>query len=341
MISEEKLNKFREKLISCERPLFLFDDDPDGLSSFLILYKMVQCGTGWPIKGAIIDVNLAKKVINYAPDLIVVLDKAEIDQDFIDEVKIPIIWLDHHKPVKRERIFYINPQIDDLGDDVATSYWAYKISKKDEWISAVGIISDWQMLPKDLDKIFRKTYPELLPKNVKDPKKALFDSPMGVLSKIFSFNLKGKTDQVLSSVKILSRISDPFELLEGKNPQTKLVLKRYNAHKESYEKILDSIQITDDKIILFKYFGNENSYTTDLANELLNNYPDKIIIVARESNNSFKCSLRSGKIRIDTILEKVLSGMNASGGGHPHACGAVVPSEQFDTFVQHFREELH
>ena len=92
MISEEKLNKFREKLISCERPLFLFDDDPDGLSSFLILYKMVQCGTGWPIKGAIIDVNLAKKVINYAPDLIVVLDKAEIDQDFIDEVKIPIIW---------------------------------------------------------------------------------------------------------------------------------------------------------------------------------------------------------------------------------------------------------
>lgn len=340
MISAEKINEFREILSSAHRPLFLFDDDPDGLASFLVLYRMVKAGTGWPIKGAVINERTANRVNQYGPDLVVVLDKAEIEQEFIDAVQTKIIWLDHHKPMKRKNVFYINPQIDDLGDDTATSYWAWKITKNDVWIAAVGLISDWQMLPKDMHEEFYSKYAKLLPKKIKNPQDALFREEIGKLAKIFSFNLKGKSDEVSGSVKIFSRLEDPFDLLEGKTAQARVALKRYEQHLKRYEDILNSVQVTEDKLILFQYSGNENSYTTDLSNELLFKYPDKVIIVARESNNSLKCSLRSGKIRIDTILEKVLCSINGTGGGHHHACGAVIPSEQFETFIELIREEL-
>lgn len=340
MISDDKLNEFKEILLSSHRPLFLFDDDPDGLASFLVLYKFVNCGAGWPIKGSIIDEHLVEKVNNYCADLIIVLDKADIEQEFIDGVKTKVLWLDHHKPVERKKVFYINPQIQDLDDDTATSYWAYKIAKKNLWIAAVGIISDWQMLPKDIQNEFYENYEKLLSKKIKTPEQALFKQEIGKLSKIFSFNLKGKSDQISSSIKILSRIEDPFDLLEGKTAQSKVVIKRYETHLKNYEKILNSVDVSDDKLILFKYYGNENSYTTDLANELLFKYPNKVIIVARESNHSFKCSLRSGKLRIDNILEKVLNSVNGVGGGHSHACGAVINSDQFDLFIDLFKQEL-
>ena len=36
---EEKMNHVRERLMQAEKPLFFFDDDPDGLTSFLLLYR--------------------------------------------------------------------------------------------------------------------------------------------------------------------------------------------------------------------------------------------------------------------------------------------------------------
>lgn len=336
MINNDLLNKFKEKLLEANRPLFLFDDDPDGLCSFILLYRFVKKGSGRAVKGSIINEQMSNFVNTYAPDLLVVLDKSDIDEEFLESISCDVIWIDHHKPVKKNVLLYLNPMIEDENDNSPTSYWAYKISNQDLWISAVGIISDWQMLPEKEFVELNEKFPTFL-KN-KLPEKALFEDDVGRLAKIFSFNLKGKSKDILSSIKMLCRVENPYDILNGSNAQTKLILKRFESNNANYVNLLNSVKKTKDDVLVFKYTSSENAFTTDLSNELLYKFPNKIILVARESNGSFKCSLRSAKYPIDKILEITLCEINGFGGGHEHACGAVIPSEQFNSFVEAFKE---
>ena len=44
MLTEKQLKQIKDELDNCQKPLFLFDDDPDGLSSFLVLYRYKKEG---------------------------------------------------------------------------------------------------------------------------------------------------------------------------------------------------------------------------------------------------------------------------------------------------------
>jgi single-stranded DNA-specific DHH superfamily exonuclease len=142
-------------------------------------------------------------------------------------------------------------------------------------------------------------------------------------------------------MKILTRIKDPQELLERRHAQARLVMKKYDQHNHNYEEILESVNVDEkDPLILFTYNDNKNSYTADLSNELLYKHPNKIIVIGRETNGSYKCSLRAANVRIDQILEKILSEIGGEGGGHEHACGAVIESDKFQTFIEMLREAV-
>ena len=341
VIDEKKLEEIRKNLLSSNRPLFLFDDDPDGLCSFLMLYRFVKNGNGWPLKGSAVDEKIAEKVNNYQPDLVVILDKAIVRDEFFDNVSAKIIWIDHHEPVeiKNKNITYLNPRVFDDEDNSATSYCCYRIVNQDLWLATIGMIGDWQMISDEMFEEFVNEYPSLL--NSKDIKVALFENEIGKLIKIFSFNLKGKSEDVISSIKILSRVENPLQILNGESAQTRLLLKRFEKHNLAYENLLNRVgEPSEEKLFVFTYNSNENSYTTYLSNELLQKYPNKIVIVARQSGDSYKCSLRSENIAIAPILEKVLSQINGEGGGHANACGAVIKTEQFESFLDLFREEL-
>ena len=64
-VLDKQISRVREKILSCSRPLFLFDDDPDGLASFLLLYRMVRSGKGIPLKGRALDNGFVEKVNEY------------------------------------------------------------------------------------------------------------------------------------------------------------------------------------------------------------------------------------------------------------------------------------
>ncbi|MGM5481373.1 MAG: DHH family phosphoesterase [Nanobdellota archaeon] len=340
MTEEQTIQEIRHKLERCARPIFLFDDDPDGLASFLILYRRVRAGKGIPLKGSVVDERMIEKVNNYFPDLVIILDKAEVSQEFLDKVRTEIVWIDHHEVKDRKGVTYLNPRCEDTERNIATSHFAHKVAENDLWQAVVGIVSDWQLPEQELLEKFRKQYPGFLPADVNDPAKALFDTKIGELARIFSFNLKGKTTDVLSSMKILTRIDDPNTLFEKKNGQARLVMKRYEKHQSEYEKIKTSVEVNEnDPLLLFTYTDDKNSYTTDLSNELLYEQPEKMIIIARQSNGSYKCSLRSNALPVDEILAKVLEEVKGTGGGHEHACGAVIPSEHFNDFVENLREK--
>jgi len=338
-LTDKQYEQLKDEIKNCTKPLFFFHDDPDGLCSFLLLYRFVKEGKGICIKSSPkVDISFVRKVDEYQPDKIFILDLALVNQDFLDAVKVPVIWIDHHEPLERDKVKYFNPRIKDPTDNIPVSYMCYRIVEQDLWISICGIVGDWFMSP--LSAEFSKKYPNLLPANIKKPDKALFATRLGELIKIFSFILKGKTEEVMKCVKILTRIDSPYEILEGTTPQGNYILKRAKKIGESYEELLkDAIKsVKKDKLIFYVYTGKEYSFTKEISNELLFKYPNKVILVCREKNGEMKCSLRSGKkLILPPILEKALHDIDGYGGGHEHACGVCVKNEDFNQFLENFK----
>jgi len=345
MLKPEEISYIRKKLEESTKPLFFFDDDPDGVSSFLQMYKFAGEGKGICVKGKpILEEKYARKVQEYSPDIVFVLDKPLMEQEFANAVSQEIIWLDHHAVQDIKGVKYFNPRKNDDSDNRPTSYWAYLITKSDDedvksdmlWIAMIGIVGDWNLLLADK---FRKKYPYLLPKKIKKPEQALFDSKLGELVQIVDFNLKGGTSDVMKSIKVLSRIQDPYEILEQTSPKGKYLYKKYMTIKTKYEEIKQQLNIDKkDKFIIFKYKDNSLAISATLSNELLYRYPDKIIIIAREKQNEIMMSFRSSKQVIVNNLKEALKVTTGYGGGHDHACGGCIKVHEFDDFIQAFKK---
>ena len=131
MIPENRLKEIRDIIENSKNPLFFYDDDCDGTTAFLILRKTFNKGKGIILKSApFLDEKFLNKVEENYPDLIVVLDIANITQEFIEKANVPIVWIDHHPILNRKKVHYLNPLFFDSKDARPTSYWAYKITKK-------------------------------------------------------------------------------------------------------------------------------------------------------------------------------------------------------------------
>ena len=339
-LKEEDYKKIREELDNCVKPLFFFDDDPDGLASFLLLYKYKQEGKGIVVKGPPkVGVEYIKKVEEYGPDKIFILDKPMVDQEFIDEIKVPIIWIDHHPLQENHKIKYFNPRKYDEKNAVPTSELCYHVVKDYEWIAVVGIVSDWYQT--QVTKEFSKKNSELLP-DVDSPEKALFETKIGEISKIFQFLLKGDTKKVYQSIKILTRIEDPAELLEGETARVKKLLKEYNKIKEEYDYLIEEAkkQANEEKMLVFIYQDNKTSVSGELSNELLYLYPEKTIIVGREKSGYVKGSIRSANNNLPPILDEIIVGIDGYGGGHDHACGFSINKDDWEEFLEKFKEKI-
>ena len=340
MLTEKHYNEIRQELDNCKRPLFFFDDDPDGLCSFLLFYRYAREGKGIVVKSTPeLKPMFLRTVENYSPDKIFILDKPMVSPDFIDAVKVPIIWIDHHNIIENSGTKYYNSRKDGFGEPA--SCICYRVVKQDLWIAACGAVADW-CLP-DFSAEFSKEYPDLLPAEIKKPEKALYETKLGELIKILSFILKGKTSDVLSCVKILTRIKTPYELLNEETAQAKFIIKRFKKVKKEYDGLLDEAlkQSKTDKMIIFTYSDKRMSFTGDLSNELLYMFPEKIILVAREKSGEMKCSLRSsGPVSVFEILKKALVGIEGYGGGHEHACGLCIKNKDFKRFVENIKKQL-
>ena len=341
MLPEKQIKEIREELQNCKRPLFFFDDDADGLSSFLLLYRYAREGRGVVIKtNPNIDNKFLKKVEEYQPDKIFVLDIAQVEQDFIDKVKVPIIWIDHHGPYERTgNIKYFNPRLVKKNLFLPTTRICYEVVKQDLWIAMVGCIGDYYM--PDFFGKFKKKYGDLVgdANNLED---TYFNTKFGKLIDVFSFILKGKTSDAVRHIRVLTRIKEPYEILNEKTAQGRFIFKKYKKLNEEYEKLLEEALKEKPKqgLLIFIYPDSKMSFTSELSNELMYRFPDKVVIVGREKNGEMKMSIRTKHKIIPDAMERALIGLEGYGGGHEHACGANVNKEDFDEFVKRLREYL-
>ena len=340
MITETEIKEIRQLLQNAERPLFLYDDDPDGLSSYLLLKKYCNKGRGVVVKSSpTIDQAYTKKIHEIRPDIVFILDKPIVKQEFADEAGVPIVWIDHHEPVQIENVKYFNPRKHNDKDNRPTSYWCYQITKQDHWIAACGVLGDW-CIPDFLDELMKK-HPGLTGP-IKDPGEALYTTNLGKLVQIFSAVLKGPTGDVNKCAAILTKIEDPQEILDESTPRGKYLYKKYLHVHESYAKLLKKAKLKakKGKLLLFTYQSQTISMTSELSNELLYLYPGKVILVGREKPDNVLISTRSKELSLPGIIKRCLEGLDGYGGGHEHACGGNINKKDFKIFVERFKKEV-
>ncbi len=342
-ISAEQLAEIKKYLLESENPLFFYDADCDGLCSFLLIRRFLNRGEGVVVKGSPkLEVIYSNKVNELHPDKIFVFDKPIITEEFVEKIHVPIIWIDHHTPLKLKGVKYFNPRIENIKDGSPVTYWCYKITKQDLWIATIGSYADWFVPEFSIE--FSKQYSDILPEakaKLQDPGEILFSTTLGNLVKIFSFILKGKTNEIVKCANYLCQIDSPYELLNGTSDMARYILEKARKIEKEYSKLLNAAlsEITNEKLFVFVYTG-KYAFSQDLSTELIYRYPNKIIIIAREKDGELKISLRSRDIVLPPILEKALEGLEGYGGGHEHACGANIKKHDLDKFIERIKEQI-
>ncbi|MFH1181528.1 MAG: DHH family phosphoesterase [Candidatus Woesearchaeota archaeon] len=339
-LNERQYEQIRKELLSCEKPLIFFHDDADGLASFLLLRRFMKKGKGILVKAVPkLDARYFHYVEEYSPDKIFVVDVSIVEQEFIDKANLPIVWLDHHQVLSRHHVLYFNPRESNSEDSHPASYLCYKVVRQDLWIAMAGIVGDW-LIPEFL-KEFYDQYPDLFDDKIKSPGEALFQTKLGELSRIFSFILKGASEEALKCVNIISRIDSPYEILNQETPSGKYIYKRYKFFDKIYQELLGRAKKAPaDDFLIFTYTGKD-SFTGELSNELLYLNPEKVIITGRERQDEVRMSIRgAGKNVILPRLKKALEGIDGYGGGHEYACGATVKKHDLARFMENLRKEF-
>jgi hypothetical protein len=332
--------EIKKELDFCNEPVFFFDDDPDGLSSYLQLYKHKKQGKGIVVKSSPALPEAYASGIGEDNDKIFILDKPMVEKGFFEaarEKKLPVIWIDHHEPQpSHQNVKYFNPRI--KGSNMPVSLVCYNSVKQSQWIAAIGVIGDW-FIPPFLSELAAQ-FPDLIYPNIKKPEEALFKTPFGRLIKIFSFNLKGAKRDIDRSLAALIAIESPYEVLSQSTPEGKLVYRRYWRINEEYEFHLRTATASAKNSILFYIYDSSQSFTSDISNELLFRFPEKVIIVGKEKRGYVRMSIRSSRFILPKILDKAIEGLDGYSGGHEHACGANVKLEQVDLFLENLKKEL-
>ena len=339
MLTQKQINQIREHLEKAQNPVFFFDNDPDGLCSFLLLQRHIGRGKGIPIKTfPSLDANYFRKVYELKADYIFILDKPVVSEEFFkraEQINIPVVWIDHHLIDEKtipKFVNYYNPVLVS-GESEPVTYICYKISSKEEdmWLAIVGCIADG-FLP-DFYKEFEKIYPDLST-NAEGAFDVLYGSAIGKIIRILGNGLKDKTSNVVSMLKFLIKVKSPYEILE-ENPKNYLMYQRYKQIEKKYQVLLSKAKrfVENSKKILFFMYGGELSISAELSNELSYRYPKKIIVVAYIKGGKANISVRGKKIR-EAVIEAVKELEGASAGGHENAVGAQVRVEDLEKFKE-------
>ena len=342
MLTIKQIEEIREHLENARNPVFFFDNDPDGLCSFVLLQRYIGRGKGIAIKSNPgLEGTYFKRVEELKSDYIFVLDKPLIDEEFIKKAQvanIPLVHIDHHNVPETPTEYYYNT-FHTSGLNEPTSYLCYKISqrKEDDWIAAIGCITD-AYLPDFIEDI-KKKYPDLLKGSYKTAYDIQYNTELGKICMILSFGIKDSTSNVVLLMKYMMKINNPWDILE-ESAKTKQILYRFNEINEKYEKILEKARENIDENLLYFTYSGDMSISQYVSNKLMYEFPNKVIVIVYTKGNIANVSLRWSKdIRVP-VVNTVKEIEGATGGGHEHACGARVPLDKLEFFKEKLLEEI-
>jgi single-stranded DNA-specific DHH superfamily exonuclease len=347
MLTEKQISDIRDHLERAQNPIFYYDNDTDGLCSFVILRKFIDRGKGVAVRSfPDLNASYARKAQELNADYVFVLDKPVLSKEFveeIDKVGLPIVWIDHHD-VKREdyekeakNLFIYNPaRSDEKKGEVPTTYLAYQISgkKEDLWLGVVGCIAD-HYLP-DFASEFGKKYPEFWG-DVKKPFDAYFGTEIGKIAMSLNFGLKDSITNVVRLQNFLISCQGPGSVFE-EVPQNYAFRRKYHEVKKKYDVLVEKAKVSIKSKSLFFVYSGDLSISSDIANRLSYLYPKKYVVVAYKTGAVANLSLRGKNVK--QIFERALKDVEGQGGGHEDAVGARINLNDLEKFKEAFEDEL-
>lgn len=350
MLSKNQISEIREHLEKAQNPLFYYDNDCDGLCSFLIFRRFLDRGKGVAVRSfPDLNAQYARKAEELNADYVFVLDKPVVSKEFIEEIdrlNLPMVWIDHHDvdngiEEKNFSNLYIYNPAKNKGDEKSSepvNYWAYKITnrKEDLWLGVVGCIAD-HYLP-DFSIEFGERYGEFWGKEIKEPFDAYYKTEIGRIAQSFNFGLKDSTTNIVRLQNFLIDCNGPDEVF-SELIGNYYFRKKYQEIRKKYDILLEKAKkCIKGKMLFFEYAG-DLSISADISNELSYLYPDKHVIVVYKKGGISNISIRGENVK--DILERVLKNFeNASGGGHNNAVGARVQSVDLGRFREIFKNKI-
>ena len=344
MLTTAQLVDLRERLERSQNPIFIYDNDADGLCSYVLLRRFLGRGKGMAVRThPDIDAGYARKAQSLGADLVIVLDCPFLGDAFVEELvkaSIPILWIDHHvvdsSHYTHSHVTAFNPARSVKPSAEPVTYWCYKTTQRTEdmWIALMGCVAD-HYLPA-FARTVGKLYPEFWKQGIRKPFEAYYDSELGTLARALGFGLKDSVSHVVYLQNFLIGCSSPqLMLAELSSPSSfaetyARLKKRYNAL------IAEALTISHDKVVFYRYSGTL-SISSELANELSYRFPQRYIVVAYVNAGVCTMSLRGTNVK--SFLEQLLPSFDsATGGGHPDAVGARIRAEDIERFKESFEK---
>ncbi|MBX4196340.1 DHH family phosphoesterase [Candidatus Pacearchaeota archaeon] len=350
MLTKAQLSEIREHLSKAQNPLFFFDNDADGLCSYLLLRRYLGRGKGVAIRSyPELNAMYAKKAQELKADYVFILDKPVLSKEFVEEIEamhLPLVWIDHHNVSsgnineKFPNVNIYNPAIlkGKNKSQEPVTYLSHMITqrKEDLWIAIMGCVAD-HYLPS-FSKEFGKLYPEFWAKNIKEPFDVYYKTEIGRIAQSLNFGLKNSTSHTVELQNFLIQCKGPDEVISESAPVS--FRENYSALRKRYDSLITRAEENITENLIFFEYGGETSMSAELSNELSYKHPSKYIVVAYSDGSLTKISLRGKNVK--SIIEKIIVHFEGgTGGGHPDAVGAKIKSSDIGKFKELLEKEIH
>lgn len=343
MLTKKQISEVREHLERAQNPLFLFDNDQDGLCSFLLLQRWLGRGKGYPVKTMPLNSDYIRRINELNADYVFILDVPNVKEDFFEEIgkiNIPVVWIDHHENDFEKIpkfVNYYNPLRNKKKSNECVTALCYQISqrKEDLWLAVVGEISDMDLLEEYFE--FKKEYQDLIGKS-DDVKDIFYKTEVGRIARLLGYGLKDKTTNVIKMLKFLMKVKSPYEVLEENSFNREMHQKFGIIDKKLMKFVNKAKDLEAGENFLFFEYGGDTSMSGEISNYLRYIFPKKIIFVAYVKDTIVNISGRGENVR--GILTEVLENFeNATGGGHEMAVGARIQKKDLEKFKKLLVEE--
>lgn len=359
----ERIDRFLMNFSPKEKIAIVHDYDPDGLSSAVIINKLIERLRGKPVDMHCTPPHGFKNTI--APSVIAELKRRKITKVIFTDLGIhedaaavrklekqcEILIIDHHKffnDITSERTFLAMPQL--LADDIeparyASTKIAYDLASRHaamddcDWIAATGIIADMagSAWPEFLTQVFQKH-------NLKPNPKDWFKSDIGSISGMFHAAMAIDDKNVNYCFGVLMRAAKPQDVFKDK----KLASLRKLFDKEINHWIVQAPKLMEkhDKLKLLWYEISPKYHVNSPVATILSlkpQYNDWVILILEKEKGMAGCSGRcqSQRVAMNDLLKNATNGLKkAAGGGHVPAAGAHFQVKDLAVFKQRILDSL-
>lgn len=377
---DEKLDQIREEILSASKPLLFFDTDSDGTMSYYQLKKLAPSLEGYHFDKKYEHQMENLSHVSSSHDLIIFFDTPHIEEDFLKKLSSKkIIWVDHHpgndnRLILKYDILHFNPLSFDSKDSRPSCYWAYRVANQKENLPylIIGSIADFYLL-EEIKEFYNydKSLFNLLFTISKEKQLELFsflelhsfndadtqeerenwirflsyETSIGKLKIFFDFIYKLDQEEIYQIVSNLEEMSIQ-ELLICIEKSDDLLFLRFRSYLNSLEKLVETAlkKYKGEKYFKFKHKGT-TSYNRQVAEELLYRLKNVLLvqlIFEKEGSSYISCSFRAKKgFEINSYVEKSVQEVDAVGGGHKYAAGAVIKKKNFPHFQMFFEELIY